>query len=488
MNFSNKKHTHLISNKNKITINILHVLYISILFTTLHLTQAQSIQSSFINYQGIARDASNEIIANQNITVDIALKFGAPTVPANYTETHNVTTDAGGVFSLKIGNGTAPSSDYYALEWRGLASYVTVSLNGTEIGTTEINAVPFALSSGDRLWYPDYGTDDIFYDVGNVGIGTSNPEEDLHVDGSVLVNSSLGRLKIGLDDNDAQWHLATLNSGQDLTFESKESGTITTNSRFTLKQNGHVGIGNTNPDEELVIGENLGSGWAVPAATIGNAIGGGLEIGNPTTNFKIAASSTFDRSRLIASDANGFGQGIIEMRTRQLNVGIDPGVGSNDYALRIVQSQPFGLDLVSSDETQDWELVTFNIGDLRLYQNDNLRGIFNADSGNYSATSDKRLKTNIKPVESVLDYISELKAKSYNYKTNLDKRFTGFLAQDVKEIFPDIVTEAEDRTGKGDSTLLIDYNQLTVIALQAIKEQQEIIDSLKARIEALENK
>ncbi|WP_407556260.1 tail fiber domain-containing protein [Winogradskyella sp. 4-2091] len=466
---------------------ITRILIIAVLIAT-QIGHAQSGQSYFINYQGIARDASGDILTEEAITIEIELRFGAPTVSSSYSETHSITTDAGGVFNLKIGDGTTTLGDYDTLEWGGLASYVNVSLNGTEIGTTEIHAVPYAISAGNQFWYLADGEDDISYEYGNVGIGTYEPEVDLHVAGDLLVQSNEGSLRIGYPNNGDQWRLATLNSGEDLLFQSKVSGVTNSNTRFILKQNGHVGIGNTNPDEELVIGDNFGVGWGVPAATIGNTIGGGLLVGNTTTNFRFDAVSGFDRTRLIASDASGYGLGIIEMRTRQLNIGTEPGFSANPYSVRIEQSSNYGLQLINqNDANNNWEFYVANTT-LQLFANGSYVGNFDATSGNYSATSDRRLKTNINTAQNVLDKVAQLDAKTYNYKTNLNKQFIGFIAQEVQEQFPELVTETINREGGKESTFMVDYNQLTVVALKAIQEQQQIIETLKARIEVLENK
>jgi hypothetical protein len=109
-------------------------------------------QSNFINYQGVASDASGNAIVSTAINIQIALKFGTPTATASYIETHNPTTDANGLFNIKIGNGTLVSGVYDSSDFGTDASYITVSLNGAVMGTTELNAVPYALSSGDSYW------------------------------------------------------------------------------------------------------------------------------------------------------------------------------------------------------------------------------------------------------------------------------------------------------------------------------------------------
>lgn len=106
---------------------------------------AQNPQQDFINYQGVASDSSGDPITNSNIAIQIALKFGSPTATASYIENHSIATDDNGLFNLQIGNGSAISGTYNTLNWGEDANYLTVSLNGTEVGTTEMTAVPYAL-------------------------------------------------------------------------------------------------------------------------------------------------------------------------------------------------------------------------------------------------------------------------------------------------------------------------------------------------------
>lgn len=118
----------------------------TVLFSCFVFCQAQK---QYINYQGVARDASNEIMASQTISIGISLRFGSPTATVLYSETHNtVTTDPNGVFSLQIGTGTVNSGIYTDLEWGQLAPYATITLNGTDVGTVELQSVPYANASG----------------------------------------------------------------------------------------------------------------------------------------------------------------------------------------------------------------------------------------------------------------------------------------------------------------------------------------------------
>jgi hypothetical protein len=133
----------------------------------------QAIQTNYINYQGVARDAENQLMANESLTLGIALKLGGVGETPAYSENHVVTTDANGVFSLKIGNGDVINGDYANFPWGNLATYVTVSINGIEVGTTEMSAVPYALSSGDGAQQAD----EVPYDNTASGLSANNTQD-----------------------------------------------------------------------------------------------------------------------------------------------------------------------------------------------------------------------------------------------------------------------------------------------------------------------
>ena len=101
--------------------------------------------------------------------------------------------------------------------------------------------------------------------------------------------------------------------------------------------------------------------------------------------------------------------------------------------------------------------------------------------------SDERLKENIKPLESQLNNIKQLKPSKFDWKDQTKSCYTddvGFIAQEIRNILPILVTGDES---EGDM-LSVNYSKLTPILVKAIQEQQEIIESLTKRIEDLENK
>ncbi len=99
--------------------------------------------------------------------------------------------------------------------------------------------------------------------------------------------------------------------------------------------------------------------------------------------------------------------------------------------------------------------------------------------------SDKKDKENIKNIDdSYVNKLAKLNAVSYNWKSDTSKKKEiGFIAQEVEKVFPELVRGVEGIEGKS-----ISYSHLTPILVEAIKEQQELINTLTNKITALEQK
>ena len=117
----------------------------------------------------------------------------------------------------------------------------------------------------------------------------------------------------------------------------------------------------------------------------------------------------------------------------------------------------------------------------------------------WTSWSDERMKDIIEPIEGAIGKVKTLRTVIGKFKTEEEGIRRPFLiAQDVQKVFPEAVTESilVDEVDKEDiykklgkqERLLLSYTDLIPLLTAAIKEQQETIESLKARIEALENK
>ena len=108
----------------------------------------------------------------------------------------------------------------------------------------------------------------------------------------------------------------------------------------------------------------------------------------------------------------------------------------------------------------------------------------------YSTTiSDRRLKDNIFTIESALDKVGKLRGVEYIWKDGARKGQSdiGFIAQEVEEVIPQIVREKEMPLLDGGTYKTVDYEKMTALLIEAVKEQQTIINKLEQRIVTLES-
>lgn len=98
-------------------------------------------------------------------------------------------------------------------------------------------------------------------------------------------------------------------------------------------------------------------------------------------------------------------------------------------------------------------------------------------------TSSRKVKENIKPIEDAAK-ILELDAVQFDYKNKaLGINRRGFIAEDVAEILPNLVTDAGDNTPAA-----LDYVGMIPYLQAVIKQQQAVINEHETRIAALEEK
>jgi len=111
----------------------------------------------------------------------------------------------------------------------------------------------------------------------------------------------------------------------------------------------------------------------------------------------------------------------------------------------------------------------------------NANGVSAAAFGSWS---DRRLKENITELPSQLANIMALRPVEFDYiESEGGGHQIGFIAQDVQEIYPDLVGERSDGM-----LTLTDMNKNDARLIKCIQEQQALITALTARITALENK
>ena len=103
-----------------------------------------------------------------------------------------------------------------------------------------------------------------------------------------------------------------------------------------------------------------------------------------------------------------------------------------------------------------------------------------ANGTSWTTNSDARLKTNVQTLSYGLTSVLALLPKEYEYKVDEGKKCFGFIAQDVVNVIPELVDVPED----SNEMMGIEYQAFIPVLVKAIQEQQAIIESLKARLDA----
>ncbi|UCZ75325.1 prophage tail fiber N-terminal domain and S74 family endopeptidase-containing protein [Dickeya zeae] len=108
---------------------------------------------------------------------------------------------------------------------------------------------------------------------------------------------------------------------------------------------------------------------------------------------------------------------------------------------------------------------------------------------NWISTSDGRLKDNKTDITDALYKIASLTGMSYDIQGS---RRAGLIAQDVEKVLPEAVVNTGAATASDGTTiensLALDYNAVTALLVNAVKEQQQTIETLLTRVAALESR
>jgi len=118
-------------------------------------------------------------------------------------------------------------------------------------------------------------------------------------------------------------------------------------------------------------------------------------------------------------------------------------------------------------------------GSYRMYVNG---GIYS--TGDVVAYSDRRKKIDIVTIDNALEKVTNLRGVFYTKIGEEEKgRKTGVIAQEINEVLPEVVTYAADVDEYG-----VAYGNIAGVLIEAIKEQNELIKTLKSEIDELKSR
>ena len=102
-------------------------------------------------YQAVVRQANGAAVASQQVSLRLSLLQGSANGTAAYVETHTPTTDAAGLFTVVVGQGTAQTGTFSSVDWSNGPWYVQTEVDpqgGSSYSLTatqQLLAVPYAL-------------------------------------------------------------------------------------------------------------------------------------------------------------------------------------------------------------------------------------------------------------------------------------------------------------------------------------------------------
>jgi hypothetical protein len=217
---------------------------------------------------------------------------------------------------------------------------------------------------------------------------------------------------------------------------------------------------------------------ALEMATASRGAGGYVSAYNHTDSVRtVLAGGNISLYDMADTDGTNAGFGIQPSASRMALAGPQPPIGDSRSVISMLADSSGAYVSIGTDSTPEALTVMGN-------------GWFSGEIFYYTDTKGKK---NIQPINNALELVSRMNGYYYDCRTEEyfslrlpESRQVGFLAQEVKEVVPEIVSENEyGLTG-------VDYSRITALLVEAVKElkienekQAELIEQLREEINRL---
>ena len=357
-------------------------------------------------------------------------------------------------------------------------------VNSTTLTTTDINftgqllqnGVPYISQSQTQsqwttaLNIPSAGSNSIYIINCNVGIGTTNPQANLHVVGTTILSGTLNTQNNSINIGSGTLSTISLNSTN---FTASNINTSNIVAQFiTVTSNEYI-FGNTYTSKIII--NDSGIFTSQPTNVPPPVICAAITCTTITTqnNSINVGSGTVNANNITINQING--------QTYQSNPWNYFNTSNLYYA-------PAAVSIGASN----------NLGyTLYVGNSNNLAGTIGAYGNIYAFLSDERLKQRIGPIENALTklcsidgfrYIHNETARSHGYIDN--EEYVGVSAQQVQKVLPEVVKpapfDADNHTGQ--NYLTVQYERIVPLLIESIKELRKEVIELQKEVYILKNK
>jgi hypothetical protein len=212
----------------------------------------------------------------------------------------------------------------------------------------------------------------------------------------------------------------------------------------------------------------------------------GLGWTNSFGGFSFDGPALWGYSGGVLGTRNGGDKGVLRWNNSGY-VGINQGSPASPLHVKQTAdgSVNGGIKLEKADGASTWRIYVYTDNDLVFDASSGPAFFYIRDQDGYTAiSSDRRLKKDILPMDSMLDKVMALKPVTFRYKKNDSSKPVsfGFIAQDVEEVLPELVDVKKDIKH-------INYGALLPITIEAIqglnKKLDETVKQKDAEIQAM---
>ncbi len=483
------------------------------------------------NFQAVARNAQGNPVTSQEVVFRLSILQGAVNGAAVYAETQPTMTNSFGLANLLVGTGTPDFGALPEIDWEAGPYFLQIEIDleneGAFVfaGVSPLMSVPYALHaktteqpgpqgpqgepgqpgepgepgaqglSAYQIWIEEgnVGSEADFlaslvgppgeggsssgntlgaaYNEGGAGVGRVITADA----GAVEVNLPAGGTT-GLEVNSTAGESAAIranNSATGVALRAENSNPANTFSAIQAVTN------SANPDNSAIIGNNDGAGYGIAGQIPASATGAAAVYGSNLRLTGGSGVSGIGVNGVVGTAQNAGGFGIYGVNNQPGNT-TNLAIGAYGLGFHGVYGQ-------TTNVTAGWAgYFTADVG---------VEGT-GISVGGWVTVSDERLKSNVRPIESALERLMKINGRQYTLRVpqsgvrNLDEpdepaqyrtsEQYGVIAQEVEEVFPEMVETKCVFLANGDETeyKLVNYDELIPVLIEAIRE-------LNAKVEFL---